>query len=411
MHSKLRLFFIASILFTSCGQKPKEYKAKEKPVFKSDTTHFDFKLDVFDAVIYKDKLILLEFDSVDIQNDFKYPFGKRLGRVVSSSSVQINLLTNKIDSSINMPKTITDLKVVRDSLWAFQKRIGWKVYKDGEWVKKQIYPNEFHQKFTKSDYHKYCNVIFEDSIYVVYSFDMGEFGHGVLFLNKLNGELRGAPIYSPVEINVVDNVYYLKSEYRHMMDLSNLTSLKYPDSLHLLDYEKLDFNSWNYTLFSDLCQNRIDNFEIYLKSIGNLVLMVPPEPETFGQKELNEYQKKLEESERWYNSIPEASINDNLYNIFSFDSYDDSEIYPGPTFKHKNQVHHVFYDYTDSISQIYTQTSLNGLLDTTQKHFDMVDVPNNLNDIHFKDKSIVGLTNNTIVIVSNEHIKRYTFKK
>ena len=412
MYSKLILILLVSFGFISCGKKLKENQSEQAPVFKSDTTHFDFKLDVFDAVIYKDKLILLEYSSADTNMHFR----RRAKYIENSKSRLIDLLTNKEDTLFHVPEKVIDIKVTRDSLWAKNANEDWFVLENDKWVKREIYPNKHHQKFTKSNYYKYCNVIIEDTTYLVYSFDMGEFGNGIIYLNKLNGNLTGVPIHVPKEISKINGIYYLRNEFEAHGTVFDYTInlIKNPDLLFKYSNNKIKLN-YDLSSVTDPKENsnlsEITFFEIYLKSINHLAIA---EYFEVSEDDIKDgYFDRLEEWNNKYQMTPNPSLDDNLYNVFysGIDQMNYKEIYPGPTFKHKKQVHHVFYDYTDSISQIYTQTSLNGLLDTTQKHFDIVDVSNKLNEVHFKDKSIVGLTNNTIVIVSNDHIKRYTFKK
>ena len=341
-------------------------------------------------------MLLLNLPNNDDYNSYKKRTSVYLGEreLLSSKIFALNLLTNKIDSSFVSNNYFTDLKVARDTLFGFKKEKGWYVYINDNWHHKEIYSNKFHKEFMKSNLSKYFNVILENKEHYVYSYDQGEFGSGVFFLDKQTGEISGINTYAPLELKQIKSQYYFKSDNYHMC---------FQSLIGLINNSKgLDY------IQSDLAHINNNTIHDYFQYSNNHVFAnILSEPEYFD----NQVEKdSINEFNNMLHNFPDTLLT-KYSKIIKETKYCETDLFLGPTFKYKNQVHHVFYDYNDSTSQIYTQTSKNGVLDTTQKHFNIVDVSNRLNDVHFKGKSIVGLTNNTIVIVSNDHIKRYTFKK
>lgn len=163
------------------------------------------------AVVYRNYLIIVgentvaESSSQVVRDLLKYSRKKKL--------FAIDLDNDELNDSICSVISTTDLfnlSVRNDSLFGKfgspKKDEGnWQLWNGSKWAPFNMFP--FESKFMSSHLYKSCYKIYEDSAYFVYGCDQGEWGSGVLFLNKENNVVRGFPMRNALQVFNDTSVY------------------------------------------------------------------------------------------------------------------------------------------------------------------------------------------------------------
>jgi hypothetical protein len=163
------------------------------------------------AFIYKNYLIILGKNIVsgltsrEIRDSLEYSKKTKI--------IAIDLYSNKIDNSAFRQMSTDNLfwlYVKNDTLFGNFKssdrnKNNWAFWNNGEWIETNDILGRI--KFNSSLLRKDCHLIFEDPLYYIYSFNQGEFGSAVIFLNKKTEIPHGYPMPQPVQAFKENNNY------------------------------------------------------------------------------------------------------------------------------------------------------------------------------------------------------------
>ncbi|MDX9932112.1 MAG: hypothetical protein RB294_05975 [Bacteroidales bacterium] len=222
-------FMLILILFSVSCSNTKDGKIE------SSVATFDECIYPRGAVIYRNYLIIVgENTSPDDSSDLV------ISEVNNNDIRKIfvyNLETNKADPELQseiFKKGIKWLYVRNDSLFGrFSTENdlidSWSFWDGKNWI--ETHPFSPAARFETSYLRKECGNIFEDNHFLIYSYNQGEFGNAVLFLDKSSGEILGFPLYTPRQVIKDSSGYIVFGRLDHMVSLYSVIHIKHPEKL------------------------------------------------------------------------------------------------------------------------------------------------------------------------------------
>lgn len=202
----------------------------------------------------------------------------------NSKFTVINYFTNKIDTVfqnlISRREAISELYAKNDTLYAYEELIKAWIKWNNKWIKKKPFNNKFYKEFDKSYLKKWCQLIYEDDKYFVYSYFKGEFGTGVLFLNKKNGKISGHTMITATSV-YKDNIGYVVSGNTYFLKkMSQLIRIKDPDKLPIVPENQIiykkDTTKYDYKIQKNLSEY-LNNQRIHKLSDSLQLKILTPE--------------------------------------------------------------------------------------------------------------------------------------
>lgn len=248
-------FLLILVLFSvSCSND------KDEKIESSEAT-FDECISLNGAVIYKNYLILVgenansDCSVRDVWYTVKY--GKNTRVFV------YDLLTDKRDDDFRQVIQLDNLiryYVRNDSLFAETKsnkynETNWWFLNGDKWIETNPFPSS--ERFNKSCLKRVCHQIFEDSVYVIYGYDQGEFGNAVLFLEKKTGIVRGYPMRSARKALKDTSGYLILGICYHMMESFEVLRIPNPELLPIVPDSLIRYNCPDN---EDFEQNNLENY-------------------------------------------------------------------------------------------------------------------------------------------------------
>jgi hypothetical protein len=409
----LILFITITLFSCKIENKKTEYKSGEWTIKEC--------IQPIDAVLYSDYIILLE-NETDLYYKSDIRFQKPEKIYSSTKFTAINYFTNELDTAfenlINRDG-ISNLYVKKDTLYAFDVfKNSWLQW-NNKWIQKSPFNNQFYFEFEKSYLKSRCKLIFEDSKYFVYSYNKGEFGTGVLFLNKENGKLSGHKMIRATSVFKDNNGYVVSGNTGYYKIMSQLIRIKNPDKLPTIpDYQiiyekdtaKYDFrNQGNLAeyMFDEILRKLDDSTKIKLYAIQEKI-------QHFNERRDRDFSKRI---------ILEMQV-DSLFKLYEnlkylFDNsywYIDDETLCYSTFNYQNKILHFIGD-----SNLYLAEFQNNRPIIYQDTIITNTIPLGLviSNWQINDKSLIvlnsGFMNDTCstvncLIIDNDNVKRYEFK-
>ncbi len=323
-----------------------------KPVYQTGEWTFDRCIRPTDAVLYSNYIVLLENNrqSHDISSDDN--------RFADSKFTVINYLTNQIDTvfqkALKHPN-ISKLYIKNDSLYAFDfTKKTWLKWQD-KWVKKSPFNNKFFLEFQKSLLKIKSRLIYEDDKYFVFSYDRGEFGAAVIFLNKANGTITGQTMITPTSVFKDSSEYIVSGNSWYYMKMSQLIRIKNPDLLPTVpdeqimykkDSAKYDFRHQKnlaYYLEYQISDKLPDSIRLKLLSLKKKVIKL------YNKQEFYIDEIKLLKRER-DSLLKLSNVLEYLIDNAHWYKHDETLCYA--TFIHKNKLLHLLGDSTLYVAQI-----------------------------------------------------------
>jgi len=409
------IYILIAITFFSC--KPEIKKVE----YKSGEWTFNECVQPIDAVLYSDFLILLE-NKTDLYytSDIRFENPEKI--YANTRFTVINYLTNEIDTAfqnlINR-NGISKLYVKKDKLYAFDAfKKSWLQW-NNKWIDKSPFDNKFYLEFEKSYLKSRCRLIYEDENYFVYSYNKGEFGTGVFFLNKENGKLSGHTMIYATSVFKDKNGYVVSGNTRFYKTMSQLIRIKNPDKLptvpeNQIIYEK-DTAKYDYRcqenlseyLYNEILEELPDSLKLKLQSIRIKI------------KELNDVKDSNFDKRIVFEKQIDTLFKFNSNINYLFDNshwYFDDETLCYATFLHKNKLLHIL---GDSILYV-VEIKKNKII----KQQDTI-IANNLpsgyviSNWQINDKRLIVFKTNlrkdtcsvlNCLVIDNENVKRYNFK-
>ena len=188
------IVFIFSLSICSCHTNVEQK-------FESGTWDFDFCMDLQNAVLYKKYLIITERD----KHEAKF--------------IVINYDKNEIDLTFQnklADNGISNLWLENDTLRGYSDIKNTHFYwNNRKWVMtKKPFRNPHFEKFSATELNKNCYCIYEDKKYYIFQYSYGEFGSGIIFLNKENGILTGYPMLGISSIYSDTSGYIIAGNHR-----------------------------------------------------------------------------------------------------------------------------------------------------------------------------------------------------
>jgi hypothetical protein len=411
----IKIYLLIAILLFSCKSE------NNKIEYKSGNWTFNECITPINGVIFSNYIIIL-----NNRTDLRYfsNINHKDSSLFSENSkiFVLNYLTNEIDTVFRnkiSKKGISELYVKNDSLYAYdaneKKWLRW----NDKWEKKTPFNNNYYKKFEKSYLHKKCRLIFEDDKYYIFSYDRGEFGAGVVFLNKVNGLVYGYPMTNPMYVFKDTLGYIVAGNSTWDIPMSNLLRIKYPERLPVIPENRIifDYNTEkNYYynqeylamyLYDEVLLKLPDSLKIKLHSI---------------QKNIKDFNKRRDPD---FNK--RIVFDKQIDSLFKYDKnveylIDNSRWYKNDktlcygTFWYENKLLHILGDSMLYLAKV-TSSGTNKIQDTV--------ISNNLKTNNFitsmqsKDKVLI-IVNSTYridtcgivscFVIDNMYIKRYDFK-
>jgi len=187
------------------------------------------------AVVYRNNLIIVgENTSPDDSRDL---FISEVNNSDIRKIFVYNLETNKAYPELQSKiynKGIKWLYVRNDSLFGrFSTENdlidSWSFWDGEKWIAAR--PFVPAERFQTSYLRKECGNIFEDDHFLIYSYNQGEFGNAVLFLDKSSGEITGFPLYTPRQVIKDSSGYIVFGRLDHMVSSYSVIHIKHPEKL------------------------------------------------------------------------------------------------------------------------------------------------------------------------------------
>ena len=409
------IYILITIAFFCCKTENKKLE------YKSGEWTIDECVQPIDAVLYSDYIVLLEnITNLYYTSDIRFESPKRI--YAKTKFTVINYYTNEIDTlfqnGINR-NGISGLYVKKDTLYAFDVfKKSWLQW-NNKWIEKSPFNNEFYLEFEKSYLKSRCRLIYEDEKYFIYSYDYGEFGSGVLFLNKGNGKLSGHRMICPTSVFRDTNSYVISGNLEIYKTMSQLIRVKDPDKLPIVPddqiiYEK-DTAKYDYRyqenlaeyLYSEIHHKLPDSLQLKLQSIRK-------EIKDFNNREDLDFDKRIV-FEKQIDTL--FKFDKNLEYLFD-NSYwhldDETQCYA--SFIYNDKLLHILGD-----SILYVTEFINNdvikLRDTIITNNIPLSYP--ISNWQINDKRLIVFNANwrvdtcsavNCLVIDNEYIKRYNFK-
>lgn len=212
---KLNVFFSLVFIMSACSSG--KFKDGSVPSLKieKETINFEIGFNPVKAFLNDNHLILFGQDSMG-----------------EYQMLAVALYENQIDSlflSRIYSVDITDVVIKNDTVLSyFEGEQTWK-YWNGEWNDYALNRDWFYV----GDHYGLVKYLYEDSEYVVFGVDIGEFGGAVNFYNKRTEELFVAELYGVNGCLKVEGKYIVNGNLQHGAGSVNVVEIDDPEKLHL----------------------------------------------------------------------------------------------------------------------------------------------------------------------------------
>ena len=168
-------FLLTTVLLILIGS------CQPKLQFEGGTWDFEQCIDFNGVILYKNYMIISNKEG----NSFRF--------------LVIDYYKNKVDSIFQNKLTengISSLELQNDSLFGYSDtKKGYLYWNGKKWIDKKPFSNPHFDRFLETElYQSACYPVSEDDKYYMFAYSHGEFGAGIIFLNKENGISTGYPM-------------------------------------------------------------------------------------------------------------------------------------------------------------------------------------------------------------------------
>lgn len=409
------VYILIAITFFSCKTE------KKKVEYKSGEWTFNECVQPIDAVLYSNYIVLLgNKTNLYYTSDIRFENPERIYK--NTKFTVINYYTNELDTpfqNLINRNGISELYVKKDTLYAYDVfKKSWLQW-NNKWIEKSPFDNKFYLEFEKSYIKSRCRLIYEDEKYFVYSYNKGEFGTGVFFLNKENGKLSGHTMICATSVFKDTNGYVVSGNTGFYKTMSQLIRVKNPDKLPIVPdnqiiYEK-DTAKYNYQyqenlaeyLYSEILHKLPDSLQLKLQSIQKKI-------QGFNDREDPDFDKRIV-FEKQIDTL--FKFDNNLEYLFDNSYwYLDDETLCYATFLHNNKLLHILGD-----SILYVAEIKNNELIKQQDTIITNNLPPRylISNWQINDKRLIVFNSNlrkdtcsvvNCLVIDNDNVKRYNFK-
>lgn len=275
---KLIISLSLLIILSSCNIGREESNKPPVLNISKQTTDFNISFNPEKSFLFDNHLFMFGNDSVEANH---------------LSIIDID--KNKIDSALTkevFDVNITDMYVSNDTLLAFFKgENSWKYWSNG-WLDYEVNNDFFYGNIADGR----IRYLLEDSIYIVYAYEFGEFGGTINFYNKKSKKLYATELYGPNTCIKKDGKYIVNGSLAHENGIVEVIEINNPEVLILLPDSLNVFSNDRVFLFSDYIKPF--EYELLPDSIVNKVRV-----NGFYSKEYYYLSKKILQSKQNISSI------------------------------------------------------------------------------------------------------------
>ncbi len=382
MNNQFLFVIVLLVLLSSCQRELQ---------FEGGTWDFDSCISVTNFTLYEDYLILIHQGTQ------------------GTKFTVINYLTNEFDVDLQnaLNKTgISQHRVKNDSLYVYSELDKTWLRWDKKW-KSTSFQDTSHIEFDKTKLAKECHHIFEDVKYCIYAYHQGEFGSGVIFRNKTNGQLYGHP-FPPLISVLKDSDSYVIAGYGYADWMrTKVARIKNPDLLPIVNDSVINE-------YIDYDLQRRGSLQTFPDSVWIKLQCINDEIDKFyGSEQPYDVLVRLQKQ---FDSICRHYDNNTTYLLDNSQWYTHDKTLCFASFIHKNQLLHLL---KSEDGCLYIAQLADGKVKAVR---DTITCQLTSQSVAFSrqifDKSLILVDYDwyrneckriTVFIIDNEHIKRYNF--